>query len=48
MAMIINKITKLSVAVAVLGFGILAACSDDNVASSFSETNTGKPIAEWA
>ena len=42
--MIINKITKLSVAVAVLGFGILAACSDDNVASSFSETNSGKPV----
>ena len=44
--MIINKITKLSVAVAVLGFGILAACSDDNVASSFSETNTGKPVEQ--
>ena len=42
--MIINKITKLSVAVAVLGFGILAACSEDNVASSYSETNTGKPV----
>lgn len=42
--MVINKITKLSIAVAVLGFGILAACSDDNVASSFSETNTGKPV----
>ena len=42
--MVINKITKLGVAVAVLGFGILVACSDDNVASSFSETNTGKPV----
>ena len=46
--MVINKITKLSVAVAVFGLGILAACSDDNVASSFSETNSGTPIAEWA
>ncbi|MBR6453449.1 MAG: hypothetical protein IKS97_02535, partial [Fibrobacter sp.] len=46
--MVINKITKLSVAVAVFGLGIFAACSDDNVASSFSETNSGKPIAEWA
>ncbi len=44
MAMVINKITKLGVAVAVLGLGILVACSDDNVASSFSETNTGKPV----
>ena len=42
--MITSKITKLGLAVAVLGFGILAACSDDNVASSFSETNTGKPV----
>ena len=42
--MVINKITKLSVAVAVFGLGIFAACSDDNVASSFSETNTGKPV----
>ena len=36
--MITSKITKLGLAVAVLGLGILAACSDDNVASSFSET----------
>lgn len=43
--MILNKITKLGVAAAVLGLGILAACtSEDNVASSFSETNTGKPV----
>jgi hypothetical protein len=48
MAMIINKITKLGVAVVVLGLGLFAACSEDNVASSYSETNTGKPIAEWA
>ena len=42
--MITSKITKLGLAVAVLGLGILAACSEDNVASSFSETNTGKPV----
>jgi hypothetical protein len=48
MAMVINKITKLGVAVVVLGLGLFAACSEDNVASSYSETNTGKPIAEWA
>ena len=44
--MILDKITKLGVAVAVLGLGILVACSDgdNNVASSFSETNTGKPV----
>ena len=46
--MVINKITKLGVAVVVLGLGLFAACSEDNVASSYSETNTGKPIAEWA
>ena len=44
--MIANKITKLGVAVAVLGLGILAACSENNVASSFSETNTGKPVEQ--
>jgi hypothetical protein len=48
MAMVINKITKLGVAVVVLGLGLFAACSEDNVASSYSETQTGKPIAEWA
>ncbi len=42
--MITSKITKLGLAVAVLGLGILAACSEDNVASSYSETNTGKPV----
>ena len=46
--MVINKITKLGVAVVVLGLGLFAACSEDNVASSYSETQTGKPIAEWA
>lgn len=45
--MITSKITKLGLAVAVLGLGILAACSSgDNVASSFSETNTGKPVEQ--
>ena len=44
--MITSKITKLGLAVAVLGLGILAACSNDNVASSFSETNTGKPVEQ--
>ena len=45
--MITSKITKLSVAVVVLSLGILAACSSgDNVASSFSETNTGKPVEQ--
>jgi hypothetical protein len=46
--MITDKITRLGVAVAVLGLGMFAACSEDNVASSYSETQTGKPIAEWA
>ncbi len=45
--MITSKITKLGLAVAVLGLGILAACSSgDNVASSFSETQTGKPVEQ--
>ena len=42
--MITSKITKLGLAVAILGLGILAACSNDNVASSYSETQTGKPV----
>ena len=47
--MIMNKITNMAVVLAMLGLGILAACSDgDDVASSYSETNTGKPVAEWA
>ena len=47
--MIMNKITNMAVVLAMLGLGILAACSSgDDVASSYSETNTGKPIAEWA
>ncbi|MBP5767579.1 MAG: hypothetical protein J6W51_00455 [Fibrobacter sp.] len=44
--MVANKIAKLSATVAMLGLGILAACSDDNVASSFSETQTGKPVEQ--
>ena len=43
--MIMNKITKMTVVSAIFGLGIFAACSsEDNVASSFSETNTGKPV----
>lgn len=45
--MITDKITRLGVVLAVLGLGFFAACSENNVASSYSETNTGKPIAEW-
>ncbi len=45
--MITSKITKLGLAVVVLSLGIFAACSSgDNVASSFSETNTGKPVEQ--
>ena len=47
MIMITSKITKLGLAVVVLSLGIFAACSSgDNVASSFSETNTGKPVEQ--
>ena len=42
--MITNKITKLGAALAMLGLGLLAACSDNDVASSYSETQTGKPV----
>ena len=42
-----NKSTNMAVVLAMLGLGILAACSSgDNVASSFSETNTGKPVEQ--
>ena len=45
--MIMNKITNMAVVLAMLGLGILAACSSgDNVASSYSETNTGKPVEQ--
>ena len=45
--MITNKITKMAVVLAIFGLGIFAACSSgDNVASSFSETNTGKPVEQ--
>ena len=45
--MILNKILKICAALAVPGLGLFAACSsDDNVASSFSETNTGKPVEQ--
>ena len=42
--MITNKITKLGAALAMLGLGLLAACGDNDVASSYSETQTGKPV----
>ena len=42
--MITDKITKMGVALAMLGLGLLAACGDTNVASSYSETQTGKPV----
>ena len=45
--MIANRIIKLGVVAAVLCLGILAACSSgDDVASSYSETNTGKPVEQ--
>ncbi len=45
--MILNKILKICAALAIPGLGLFAACSsDDNVASSFSETNTGKPVEQ--
>ena len=47
--MILNKILKICAVLAVPSLGLFAACSsEDNVSSSYSETNTGKPIAEWA
>ena len=42
--MITNKITKLGAALAMLGLGLLAACGDNDVASSYSETQTGRPV----
>ena len=44
--MITNKISKLGVAFAMLGLGLLAACGESNVASSYSETQTGKPVVQ--
>lgn len=46
--MIIKKMTKVGLAFALLGLGMFVGCSDDNssVASTLSETNTGKSIAE--
>ena len=45
--MFTDKMSKISLAAALLGLGMLTACSDDNgsTASSFSETNSGKPVA---
>lgn len=42
--MITDKIAKMGVALAMLGLGLLAACSENDVASSYSETQTGKPV----
>ena len=45
--MITNKVIKMAVVLAIFGLGIFAACSSgDNVASSFSETQTGKPVEQ--
>ena len=44
--MITDKISKLGVAFAMLGLGLLAACGESNVASSYSETQTGKPVVQ--
>ena len=47
MIMILNKILKICTVLAVPSLGLFAACSsNDNVASSFSETNTGKPVEQ--
>lgn len=45
--MIANKIIKMAAVSIMFGLGMLTACSDDNgsTASSFSETNSGKPVA---
>ena len=45
--MFTDKMSKMSLAAALLGLGMLTACSDDDgsMASSFSETNSGTPIA---
>ena len=42
--MITDKIAKMGVALAMLGLGLLAACGENNVASSYSETQTGRPV----
>ena len=41
-----NKFAKLVVAMAVFGLGLFTSCSesDGGVASSYSETQTGKPV----
>ena len=46
--MILNKILNIGAMLVVPSLGFFASCSnEDNVASSFSETNSGTPIAEW-
>ena len=44
--MIFDKVAKLGVAMAMLGLVILTSCSenDNGMASSYSETQTGKPV----
>jgi len=44
----INTTSKIGLGAAILGLGILSACGDkeSGVASSYSETNTGTPIAQ--
>jgi hypothetical protein len=46
--MFMEKLTNAGVAFALLGLGMLVGCSDDSssIASTLSETNTGKPIAQ--
>ena len=46
--MFINKSAKKCFAVALLGLGMFYGCGNDesSVASTFSETDTGKPIAQ--
>ena len=45
--MFMEKLTNAGVAFALLGLGMLVGCSDDSssIASTLSETNTGKPVA---
>lgn len=46
--MFMEKLTNAGVAFALLGLGMLVGCSDDSssIASTLSETDTGKPIAQ--
>ena len=44
--MVFDKVAKLGVAMAMLGLVVLTSCSenDNGMASSYSETQTGKPV----